>query len=84
MLLVISIFLQILGLHPLKFQKIFSITRTIFSHSRSEFLLKQNTIIVFLFTFQRFLLSITPEKEQQDIIDGKPGKRANLNHWISL
>lgn len=33
---------------------------------------------------QRFLLSITPEKEQQDIIDGKPGKRANLNHWISL
>ena len=36
------------------------------------------------FTFQRFLLSITPEKEQQDIIDGKPGKRANLNHWISL
>ena len=60
------------------------ITRTIFSRSRSEFLLKQNTIIGFFFTFQRFLLSITPEKEQQDIIDGKPGKRANLNHWISL
>ena len=40
--------------------------------------------IINFFTFQRFLLSITPEKEQQDIIDGKPGKRANLNHWISL
>ena len=40
--------------------------------------------IINFYTFQRFLLSITPEKEQQDIIDGKPGKRANLNHWISL
>ena len=34
--------------------------------------------------FQRFLLSITPEKEQKDIIEGKPGSRASINHWISL
>ena len=34
--------------------------------------------------FQRLLLSITPEKEQKDIIEGKPGTRATLDHWISL
>ena len=40
--LVISKFLQILDLQP-RISKVFSITRTIFSHSRSEQFLKQNT-----------------------------------------
>ena len=38
----------------------------------------------FSYSFQRLLLSITPEKEQKDIIEGKPGARATLDHWISL
>ncbi len=43
------------------------------------------TILSLKGTFkQRLLLSITPEKEQQDIIDGKPGTRASMKHWISL
>ena len=47
------------------------------------------TLIIFscfkiFLIFQRFLLSITPEKEQKDIIEGKPGSRASINHWISL
>lgn len=34
--------------------------------------------------FQRLLLSITPEKEQKDILEGKPGSRTSTSHWLSL
>ncbi len=34
--------------------------------------------------FQRLLLSITPEKEQKDIIEGKTGARTSSKHWLSL
>ena len=35
-------------------------------------------------SFQRLLLSITPEREHKDILEGKAGSRTTLRHWLSI
>ena len=39
---------------------------------------------ILLYKFQRLLLSITPESEHKDIIDGKEGARTKAAHWFNL
>jgi len=34
--------------------------------------------------FQRLLLSMSPKRDEKDIIEGKGASRANIWHWISL